>query len=498
MDITTPVTNDCVALVDGPQILDALERALWDAREYIYITAWMIHPTLKLGQYSLFQLLQKKVGEGVDVRILLSDVNPTMRSSASDRSKLHIIEHWEHRRVKRLNDHGIQTHLSTLPVRGLIARWIVTKVSRLLGYSIRLAAHHQKSVVVDGKVGFCLGSDLVHLICYPARWHEAAVMVRGRGVLGLEQNFVYRWNCEAVSAGFAPISRSLASVIASKTIMTLKTIPRFLCPTTEIREAYCAAIREAKRTIYIQNQYFRDPKIAEVLIASIRRGVSVCIILPNLPEEIRLEDGHIMSLANSISMFAQYRLLKSLIEQDTTGLHDGISTVIRLKEERPKNLEILYPPEDRDLYIHSKLMIVDEFITLIGSANINGRSMSGKCDTEMNLCIKSREFAIQIKDKLSQSLEKSGLIAYDVTALARDERMSRINEAQLRQVINVIRQQSTLLCETVVPNWLPRSMRTRLVTIGEKAMCQFVIAFLNATDASSFRTRLTNLALDFI
>lgn len=38
------------------------------------------------------------------------------------------------------------------------------------------------------------------------------------------------------------------------------------------------------------------------------------------------------------------------------------------------------------IYVHSKLMIVDDRITLIGSANINDRSLLGSRDSEVCTC----------------------------------------------------------------------------------------------------------------
>lgn len=39
------------------------------------------------------------------------------------------------------------------------------------------------------------------------------------------------------------------------------------------------------------------------------------------------------------------------------------------------------------IYIHSKLMIVDDRVVLIGSANINDRSLLGSRDTELAVVI---------------------------------------------------------------------------------------------------------------
>ena len=44
------------------------------------------------------------------------------------------------------------------------------------------------------------------------------------------------------------------------------------------------------------------------------------------------------------------------------------------------------------IYVHSKLMIVDDKYVICGSANINDRSMLGKRDSEVAAVIKDQEF----------------------------------------------------------------------------------------------------------
>lgn len=44
-------------------------------------------------------------------------------------------------------------------------------------------------------------------------------------------------------------------------------------------------------------------------------------------------------------------------------------------------------PVTEIIYIHSKMMIIDDTIALIGSANINDRSLKGTRDTELAVVI---------------------------------------------------------------------------------------------------------------
>lgn len=48
-------------------------------------------------------------------------------------------------------------------------------------------------------------------------------------------------------------------------------------------------------------------------------------------------------------------------------------------------------PATSQIYIHTKAIMVDDRVLLMGSANINDRSMAGTRDSEMALCIEDTE-----------------------------------------------------------------------------------------------------------
>ena len=58
-------------------------------------------------------------------------------------------------------------------------------------------------------------------------------------------------------------------------------------------------------------------------------------------------------------------------------------------------------PATEIVYVHSKMMIVDDKIALIGSANINDRSMMGSRDSELAVVVKdSKERTIVMDGEL--------------------------------------------------------------------------------------------------
>ena len=57
------------------------------------------------------------------------------------------------------------------------------------------------------------------------------------------------------------------------------------------------------------------------------------------------------------------------------------------------------PPDNwMDVYVHSKLMIVDDVFTTLGSANINTRSM--QVDSELNICIEDPAVTRPLREHL--------------------------------------------------------------------------------------------------
>ncbi|OMO57753.1 C2 calcium-dependent membrane targeting [Corchorus olitorius] len=191
-----------------------------------------------------------------------------------------------------------------------------------------------------------------------------------------------------------------------------------------IQDAYINAIRRAKNFIYIENQYFigssfgwdsNDVNVQQVgalnlipkelslkIVSKIEAGerFTVYIVIPMWPEGI----------SNSQSVQAildwQKRTMEMMYKDIVHALHaKGL-------EANPKDYLTFFclgnreriipgeyqPPEkpenDTDysrfqqsrrfmIYVHAKMMIVDDEYIIIGSANINQRSMDGARDTEI-------------------------------------------------------------------------------------------------------------------
>ncbi|XP_038982403.1 phospholipase D alpha 1-like [Phoenix dactylifera] len=189
-----------------------------------------------------------------------------------------------------------------------------------------------------------------------------------------------------------------------------------------IHSGYVEAIRRAKRFIYIENQYFfgscaswREEQdcgclnlipieIALKIASKIRLGerFAAYIVTPMWPEGIP-EGDTVQAILhwNRLTMEMMYGIVARAIEE--AGLGGKAHPCDYLNFFCLGNREVRYPgeyiPPERPepgsdywkaqvnrrflIYVHAKLMIVDDEYVIIGSANLNQRSLAGDRDSEI-------------------------------------------------------------------------------------------------------------------
>uniref|UniRef100_A0A5B7ALB4 Phospholipase D n=1 Tax=Davidia involucrata TaxID=16924 RepID=A0A5B7ALB4_DAVIN len=191
-----------------------------------------------------------------------------------------------------------------------------------------------------------------------------------------------------------------------------------------IQDAYIHAIRRAKHFIYIENQYFLgssfgwhsdDIKIVDVgalhlipkelslkIVSKIEAGerFTVYVVVPMWPEGIpesasvqAILDWQRRTMEMMYKDIIQALQAKGIVEDPRNYLTFfclGNREVKKSGEYEPSEK----PEPDSDyiraqearrfmIYVHAKMMIVDDEYIIIGSANINQRSMDGAKDSEI-------------------------------------------------------------------------------------------------------------------
>ncbi len=382
-------------LVDAARYFEVLADALALATRTVFILGWDLHSRVSVGRRP------PDFGGGCELAALLSDLacrRPLLRIRVLD---------WDYNLLLASEREGspwVPLDRHTHPrVR-----------FRLDGRHPWGACHHQKLVVVDDAVAFVGGIDLTtgrwdtpeHAPDDPRRvdpcgkphppFHDVQVAVDGDAAAALGRLARERWRRAAGrrpralggSRSSSPSERRPGGLGAVRAGTPGDRWPAGLLPDLrdvrvalartepsyagqpEIREVerlYLDAIWSARHAIYVENQYLTSRTIGDALAAKLAspEGPEVVVVSPRECSG-RVEEGTMGLL--------RFRLARRLREAD-----------------RFSRFRLFYPrlPDDTlRLNVHSKLMIVDDRLVRIGSANLSNRSMG--VDTECDVQIEAR------------------------------------------------------------------------------------------------------------
>jgi len=254
------------------------------------------------------------------------------------------------------------------------------------------AAHHQKVVVIDDAIAFCGGIDMLadrwdtseHLDENPLRrrpttnrpygpWHDVTMVVSGDAAKALGDLARDRWQRATGEVltppppvdphwpkGLAPLAQN-APLAISRTMPALNGHPAV----HEIEALYLAVIAATRRTLYIESQYFASRKIAEAMATRLREDDGPEIVLIN-PQSA---DGW---LEEAIMGSSRARLLHLIDQADSHGRFRMYTPVTTLRNP---------------IYVHAKVLVMDDRLLRVGSSNLNNRSMG--FDTECDLTLEA-------------------------------------------------------------------------------------------------------------
>lgn len=254
---------------------------------------------------------------------------------------------------------------------------------------------HHKLAVIDDRVAFCGGIDITtnrwdsprHASNDPRRtnpngkaytpWHDIALAVEGPVAAALGELARDRWQLAtgkslAVpenASGSIPWPKCVDADFVDIEVAIARTRPGYRGDSEirEVEQMFVDLIAGATRFIYAENQYFASRRIAE--------AIALRLVEPDGPEIVIINPQTSTGwLAEAAMGSARASLLEAL---------DTMPGSARLR---------IYTPITDDgtpIYVHAKLMIVDDHILRIGSANFNNRSLG--LDDECDLVLVARE-----------------------------------------------------------------------------------------------------------
>jgi phosphatidylserine/phosphatidylglycerophosphate/cardiolipin synthase-like enzyme len=262
-------------------------------------------------------------------------------------------------------------------------------------------AHHEKTVILDGTVALTGGIDLCD-----ERWdtpqhryfdlrrslsgtedphgpyHDLSVKLTGPICRILHKNLALRW--QALSSISLPPPAPLPAgqkyepgpgdqaLYVSRTTVDVDASVKMV---REIEFLFRDLVRLAERRIVIEGQYFWSQKITDILTGKMRamRGKPFELVI------ILAELAACQSLTSKMALYENLLLerLYFAAEQSGTKLTMGMPYVHAEPAAEP-----------RAIYVHSKLLLIDDRFFCTGSANLNSRGM--RIDTEVNLTFEAR------------------------------------------------------------------------------------------------------------
>ena len=378
-------------LVDsGPafrRICDAVENA----QHSVWLTVTFVakHFQMPDGRGTLFDVLDAAAQRGVDVRVIFWRPNPASSGYGQTFEGTQADFDWLAARDSRLN-----------------ARWDRAPAAY---------CHHQKCWLIDAgessETAFVGGINPTFAVVEPGhaggeQRHDVYVEITGPCASDVHHNFVQRWNETSERNGalgvYGPNGHSnlafptrLSKAQGPSTVQIQRNVhtecyrDAHAAPGLEeaypiangersITDQYLLAIDAARRSIYLENQALPVPAIAGALETALKRGVFVVLLVPGDPEP------HVALWRKNPERTAFFEQIEAL--------------------DRYENftLAALAGPTEADgrryVYVHAKLMLIDDAWATIGSCNLHANSLYGH--SEMNASVWDADAAKALRCEL--------------------------------------------------------------------------------------------------
>lgn len=199
--------------------------------------------------------------------------------------------------------------------------------------------NHRKIVVIDGSVGFIGGMNIADRYVRGTQWgswRDTHFRIEGNGAAGLQAAFLSDWSATTKCHISGPEYFPTAERYTDNILQIVPSGPFGKWRTLLQADSY--AISNARRRIWIQTPYYLPSDVLNsALQVAALAGVDVRLMLP------ARSDSKVVDLASH------------------SYLDDMMKAGVKI---------LFYTPG----FLHSKLLIIDDTLTVIGSANMDFRS----------------------------------------------------------------------------------------------------------------------------
>lgn len=285
------------------------------AKHFIFLEYFIVEEGKMWGE--LFSILQQKVDEGVDVRMMYDDIGSISKVPMSFYLKV--------------KQSGIKV-MAFNPLTPIVS----------LIYNNR---DHRKMLIIDGNIGYSGGYNLADEYINEAErfghWKDSGIRLEGEGVWNYTLMFLNMWNAfiktDKSYEKFRPNALNDRTFENDGVVQPYSDSP---LDNENIGEnVYLEILNQAEKYVYIFTPYLViDNEMKTALVLAAKRGVDVRIVTPGIPDKKMV-----------------FRLTRSYYAP-------LIEAGVRIYEYTPG-------------FIHSKSYLCDDKIGVVGTINMDYRSL---------------------------------------------------------------------------------------------------------------------------
>ena len=307
----------------GEVMFDEMKRQLEKAEKFIFLEYFIIDEGTMWGQ--ILDILARKVQQGVDVRVIYDGTNE--------------FSNLPHDYPERLGKLGIRCQMFA-PVRPFVSTH----------YNYR---DHRKILVIDGHTAFNGGINIadeyVNITHRYGHWKDTGVMLHGDAVKNFTLMFLQMWNLQEPQPEF----RSYVEIPMPKIESQGFVMPYGDCPVDDDKlgeHVYIDLLNRAHRYVHMTSPYLIiDGEMEDALKYAAKRGVDVELILPGIPDNYP---------AHAVA-YTHYKAL--------------IGAGVKIYEYTPG-------------YVHAKMAVMDDREAVVGTINLDYRSLYHHFECATYLC----------------------------------------------------------------------------------------------------------------
>ena len=299
----------------GEAKFERLVEELEKARHFIFLEYFIIEEGVMWN--TILDILKRKVQEGVDVRLIYDDIGSILKLPT-----------------------GYHKKLEAMGIKCCVFNPFLPVLSPRLNNR-----DHRKIVVIDGHSGFTGGINLAdeYINAYPklGHWKDNAVMLKGDAVYSLTVMFLALWDylrgIDEDYAQYKPEHHERQQYPADGYVQPYSDNP--LDDEAVGETVYLNLISRAKDYIYITTPYLVvDAEVMTALCNAAKQGIDVRIITPHIPDK-----WYVFAVTR-----ANYGML--------------LEAGVKIYEYTPG-------------FMHAKTFIVDDKYAVIGTINLDYRSL---------------------------------------------------------------------------------------------------------------------------